>query len=382
MPVNNIDMETAPPDEACRWASENIYSSGEEYFEGLLIDIDNAVSSIELAVYIFSLGELGQRVADALARAAERKIRVRLMVDGIGSAADAEALASQLTTFGVEVRIYHPLPWYWGNYRWSLRLGAGFQKFVYFLASMNRRDHRKFCVIDKRIVWCGSFNISQDHLKQNTPWRDYGVRLTGEVSAALVESFNGVWFGHKDRKTYRVTSLFRSNATRRLRHVSNRLLVERIRNARYRVWICSAYFAPSRAVIRAIKSARARELDVRIIVAGRSDVPLFPILSATYFADLLKIGAAIYSYQSGVLHAKAMLVDEQCLIGSTNFNHRSFLHDLELDVVLTSADSVERLKLLLEQDMAKSLILSLDNVSKWRRYILFGWILRLMRYWM
>jgi cardiolipin synthase len=378
-----ISNQSASVNDGCRWESENIYSSGQEYFDGLLIDIDYATSSIELAVYIFSLGDLGQRVVSALERAAERNVRVRLMVDGVGSAVDAETIAEQLTIIGAEVRIYHPLPWYWGNYRWSLRLGDGLQKFVYFIASMNRRDHRKFCVIDQQTVWCGSFNISQDHLKQETPWRDYGVRLTGEVSIALVESFNSIWFSHKNRKTtYRVSNLFRSNVSRRLRRLSNRLLVERIRNARSRVWICSAYFAPSGAVIRAIKVARARELDVRIIVAGRSDVPLFPILSATYFTDLLKIGVEIYSYQSGVLHAKAMLVDEQCLIGSTNLNHRSFLHDLELDVLLSSADSVERLKLLLEQDMANSLILSLDNVSKWGRYVLFGWILRLMRYWM
>ena len=387
--TDNIDRKTvisdrsAPGNNTYRWESENIYSSAEEYFEGLLIDIDNAVSRIELAVYIFSLDELGRRIAAALERAAERKVRVRLMVDGFGSAADAETIAARLAAGGAEVRIYHPLPWYWGNYRWSLRLGDGLQKFVYFIASMNRRDHRKFCVIDQQTVWCGSFNISQDHLKQDSPWRDYGVRLTGEVSTALVESFNGIWFHHKNRKTaYRVSNLFRSNASRQLRRLSNRLLVARIRNARHRVWVCSAYFAPSGAVIRAIKVARARNLDVRIIVAGRSDVSLFPFLSATYFTDLLKIGVAIYSYQSGVLHAKAMLVDEQCLIGSTNLNHRSFLHDLELDVVLSSPDSVERLKLLLEQDMANSLTLSLDNVSKWGRFILFGWLLRIVRYWM
>jgi cardiolipin synthase len=164
--------------------------------------------------------------------------------------------------------------------------------------------------------------------------------------------------------------------------LSNRLLVERIRTAKQRVWICSAYFSPSGAVLRAIKSARASNLDVRIIVAGRSDVPLFPLLSATYFADLLKLGISIYSYQAGVLHAKAMLVDNQCLIGSTNLNHRSFFHDLELDVVLSSQTSIERMRSLLEQDMENSLILSLDNVSKWGQFILFGWLLRIMRYWL
>ena len=365
------------------WESENIYSSARKYFEGLLNDIDNAVSSIEFAVYIFSLDELGQRVAAALARAAQRKVRVRLMIDGFGSAAHAETIAGDLTAVGAEVRIYHPLPWYWGNYRWSLRLGDRLDKFYHFIGSVNRRDHRKFCIIDAKTAWVGSFNISQAHLEQAPPWRDYGVRLTGNALFALIDSFDSIWSRRKNQKnSYRILNLFRSNASHRLRRLSNRLLVERIKNARQRVWICSAYFSPSGAVIRAIKSARASNLDVRIIVAGSSDVPLFPLLSATYFADLLKIGISIYSYQAGVLHAKAILVDQQCLIGSTNLNHRSFFHDLELDVVLSSQGSIERMQSLLEQDMENSLILSLDNVSKWGQFILFGWLLRIMRYWM
>jgi len=378
-----ISKRRPPVDGSCSWESENIYSSAREYFEDLLNDIDNAESSIELAVYIFSLDELGQRVASALTRAAQRKVRVRLMVDGFGSAAHAETIAGQLTTVGVEVRIYHPLPWYWGNYRWSLRLGDRLEKFYHFVASINRRDHRKFCIIDTRMAWVGSFNISQNHLEQVTPWRDYGVRLTGDALPALIDSFDSIWLRRKHQKiSHRVLNLFRSNASYRLRRLSNRLLVERIRDARQRVWICSAYFSPSGAVLRAIKSARAGNLDVRIIVAGRSDVPLFPLLSATYFADLLKLGISIYSYQAGVLHAKAMLVDNHCLIGSTNLNHRSFFHDLELDVVLSSQTSIERMRSLLEQDMENSLILSLDNVSKWGQFILFGWLLRIMRYWL
>lgn len=365
------------------WQSENIYSSAREYFEGLLNDIEHAVSSIELAVYIFSMDQIGLRVADALTKAAHRNVRVRLIVDGFGSAAHAETIAAQLSAAGAGVRIYHPLPWYWRNYRWSLRSGDRLQKFYYFIGSINRRDHRKFCVIDKQIAWCGSFNISEDHLKADAPWRDYGVRLTGNALFSLTESFDCIWFrGKVQDPPHHLLNLFRSNASRRLRRLSNRLLVDRIRNARERVWICNAYFSPSGAIIRAIKAARASNLDVRIIVAGRSDVSLFPLLSATYFADLLKIGVVIYSYKTGVLHAKAMLVDQQALIGSSNLNHRSFHHDLELDVVLSSQDSIERISSLLEQDMEKSLVLSLNNVSKWGRFILFGWLLRILRYWM
>lgn len=365
------------------WQTEDIYSSADRYFESLLLGIECAKSSIDMAVYIFSLDAIGQRVADSLTNAAKRGVSIRLLIDGFGSASDCEMLAEQLSRADAEVRIYHPLPWNWGNYRWSLRLGDRFDKLRYFIASVNRRDHRKFCIIDKTVAWCGSFNISQVHLDKKSRWRDYGVRLTGEPIRNLSDSFDNVWLGrHNQKIASRVLHIFSSNASLRVRRLNNRLLVRRIRNARRRVWICSAYFAPSGAVIRAIKSATKRNVDLRIIVAGSSDVALFPYLSATYYSDLLKIGVAIYSYQTGILHAKAMLIDTKCLIGSTNLNHRSFLHDLELDVVLSSEASIEEIKSLLEQDMENSLILTLDNVSKWRRFILFGWLLRIIRYWM
>ena len=365
------------------WDSEAIYSSAKLYFEGLLCDIDSAEISIDLVVYIFSLDEIGLRFADALSNASQRGVKIRLLVDGVGSAIDAESIARRLSGAGCEVRIYHPLPWYWGNYRWSLRPGSGIEKLYYFIAAMNRRDHRKFCVIDSSVAWCGSFNICQDHLNETIPWRDYGVRLTGDAVVSLIDTFDSVWFGRKNQNvSSRVLRFFRSNYSLRLRRLSNRLLVVKIRNAKQRVWICSAYFSPSGAVIRAIKAAKAKNVDVRLIVAGRSDILLFPVLSSTYYADLLKIGVSIYRYQAGILHAKAMFVDQLCLIGSTNLNHRSFHHDLELDVVLSMPDSIGRIKLLLEQDMQNSLQLSQENVMLWGRFMPFGWILRMLRYWL
>ena len=367
----------------CGWDSERIYTPAKQYFDSLLNDIESAVSSIELVVYIFSLDAIGLRVMDALVKASQRQVRVRLLVDGVGSADDAESIAGQLSGAGAEVRIYHPLPWYWGNYRWSLTPGGGFEKLYYFIASMNRRDHRKFCVIDKSIAWCGSFNICQDHLDETIPWRDYGVRLTGDAVTSLIDTFDSVWFRRENAKlSRRISRLFHSNYSLRLRRLSNRLLVVMIRNAKLRVWICSAYFSPSRAVIKAIKTAKSKNVDVRLIVAGRSDVPLFPVLSSTYYADLLKIGVSIYQYQAGILHAKVMLVDDQCLIGSTNLNHRSFHHDLELDVVLSMRETTERIRSLLLQDMDNSMQLSSDNVTIWGRFMLFGWMLRIIRYWL
>lgn len=364
------------------WKSEKIYSSAREYYDGLLADIFAAKSSVDIAIYIFALDDIGREFVNALVEAARRGVQIRLLCDGVGSADDAELIATELSAAGATVRIYHPIPWYLGDYRWSLKPGGFIEKLFHFIAALNRRDHRKFFIIDNQIAWCGSFNICNDHINDTIPWRDYGVRLTGGPVSDLLENFDSVWFHREQPLTSRALRFFRGNTSRRMRRLRNRLLVQTIRRAQHSVWICSAYFAPSGAVIAAIKAAREREVDVRLIIAGRSDVTVFPFLSATYYSDLLKIGAAIYTYQAGILHAKVMLVDQQCVIGSTNFNHRSFYHDLELDAVLSSGKTIETVKALLQQDMAQSRKLELSKVSRWSRTRLFGWLLRLIRYWL
>ena len=102
------------------WESETVYSSPEDYYSSLLVDISHASQSIELAVYIFALDDLGQRIFDALARAARRGVKVCVQLDGIGSAEDGEKLAAKCASENIDCRIYHPLPWYLYAYRWSV----------------------------------------------------------------------------------------------------------------------------------------------------------------------------------------------------------------------------------------------------------------------
>jgi len=377
---NSKLLAVTEPDDG--WDSECIFSSAADYFARLIADINGAKSTIVLAVYIFSLDELGHRVAMALKAAAARGVKVRIVVDGIGSSRDGERLAQLLFSANAEVRIFHPLPWYWDNYQWSIKTGGILQKFFHFISLLNQRDHRKICIVDGAYAWCGSFNITCDHLANSPPWRDYGVRLTGRPVNHLVSNFDDVWF-HQDRNNFPSRlKYFRSNNSIKLRHVSNRLTSFRISRAKQRVWICSAYFSPSGSVIKAIKKAKSRNVDVRIIVTARSDIAVFPLLSSTYYSDLLNIGVSIYCYKTGMLHAKCMLIDGQCVIGSSNINHRSFYHDLEVDVVLSSSHSANHLESMLEEDMDNSEKLSKENISLWRGSNLFGWVLRIVRYWM
>jgi len=364
------------------WKSEQLFSRGQDYYQGLLLDISRAITSIDLAVYIFEIDNIGVRIKQAVEAATRRGVEVRLLIDGVGSAEAGETLARELSAAGADVRIYHPLPWYLGDYRWSLRPGGALEKLVHLVTSLNRRDHRKFCIIDNSSAWCGSFNISDVHLSEEHPWRDYAVRVTGEPIAVLRANFDSVWFHREQLLLSRDLRFCSSNASMRQRRFNNIALVERIDNARQRLWICNAYFSPLGSVIRAIKRAKARGVDVRLVVADRSDVMVFPMLSATYYADLLKVGIAIFYYQAGMLHAKIMLVDRQCVVGSTNLNHRSFYHDLELDVVLSSPRLIHEAEQRIEEDMKNSRISRLNDLSIVSRGFGFGWLLRIIRYWL
>lgn len=364
------------------WSTEKIHSSAQSYYESLLADIGSAKKSIDLAVYIFTLDDIGNRFVEALGLAADRGVTIRLLVDGVGSSFSGERIAKALSPRGADVRIYHPLPWYLSNYRWSLKPGGVLAKLYHFVAALNRRDHRKLCVIDDNVAWCGSFNITKSHIANRIPWRDYAVRVTGAAVALLLKNFDGVWYDREHKVSLQDLRYCGSNTSVRMRRLKNRALVKRIRSARHRVWICNAYFAPSGAVIRAIKAARKRNVDVTVVVADRSDITFFPWLSATYYADLLRYGVSIFRYQAGMLHAKIMLVDQQCIVGSTNLNYRSFYHDLELDVVLSLPQTISHAEGLIEEDIRNSTPIQKSSLTIFRRGIGLGWVLRIVRYWM
>ena len=309
-------------------------------------------------------------------------MRVRVLIDGVGSSRDGTALSHRLSEAGVEVKIYHPLPWTTGSYRWSRRRGGLVYKFLVFLLNMNRRDHRKLCVVDGTLAWVGSFNITADHLpvsQGGLGWRDYGVELSGPRVVSLVESFDSIWSMAKPRLQRGFLAGFLSNRSLRARRLRNRFVARCVVNSRHRVWLVSAYFLPTAALRRALLHACRAGVQVCLVLPERSDVVVFPSLSSHYYRELLRVGARIFLYQPGVLHAKALLVDDFAIIGSSNWNYRSSLHDLELDVVLRHPKTLRELEHVMRQDATDSLELALEDL---RTPGLLSWVLYGLRYWM
>lgn len=373
---------TSKPGYASHWQRTRLFCNSEAWFQRLLEAIDAAVECIDFEFYIFELDALGARFVDALGRAAHRGVKVRVMVDGVGSMEDCEALSEELAARGVDARIYHPLPWYLGAYRWTRRPVWALGKFLALLLKMNRRNHRKLCTIDRRLAWVGSFNITAAHLPEDSGglgWRDYGVELEGPRVATLAESFDDLWAGHKSRLRRGFLSGYLSNRSLKARQLKNRFVARSVANARRRVWLVSAYFLPTAGLRRALLSACRNGVQVQLVLPERSDVWVVPRLSIHYYRELLRAGARIFLYQPGVLHAKALLVDDMAVLGSSNWNYRSSLHDLELDVVVRDPDFLISLAETIGEDCGTSRELKLEDTPVPG---VLSWILYGLRYWM
>jgi cardiolipin synthase len=197
----------------------------------------------------------------------------------------------------------------------------------------------------------------------------------------LKRNFEEVWHRKGGSIAYRARN-FLSNNSIRARRRRNRRLIGILQEATERIWITNAYFNPSPRLLKTLKAAARKGVNVRVITPSHSDVLFFPSLSRTYYVDLLGAGIQVFELEIRVLHSKTMLIDNQVLVGSTNLNYRSFFHDLELDALLNKKESVQCLQ---EKFCADIKDCSEITLAHWQDYPwllkLLGWISRIIRYW-
>lgn len=380
-----------------RWRSELVTADFDHYLDDLLADIARARRLVLLEVYIFGDDEIGRRVEAALSAAAARGVKVLLLVDGIGSGAWIEQRAGKLSRRGVQVRVYHPPPWQVA--RFSIPTRERIKVAGKWIRYVNRRNHRKVCLVDGAIAWVGSMNLVRDHsclFQKEKAWRDVAARVTGDGIRILVRAFIAAWrhawrvHGERMYPSFSLQSphlpqpldgLVRLNHGVRMRRRYYRDLIARIRHARQRVWITNAYFVPQGSLIEALGEAAANGADVRIVVPAHSDVWFMPFVAATFADQLTRAGVRLFQYQPCMLHSKTMVVDEWVSVGSTNLNNRSLRHDLEADVVLRTPESLTKMEDIFTADIGRSVEITGtgDRPPWWVRTI--GNVMLLIRRW-
>lgn len=333
--------------------SEHLYFDGKNYFTALIDALDQAKRFVDLETYIFNLDHTGQQVLSALVKAAKRGVRVRLLVDGFGSWRTITRITKQLVSTPVQFRIYR---------RIFLNSSLFARK---ALRNLSRRNHRKTCVIDGNSAWIGSFNVSDVHTKTaagHPSWRDSAICIHHTGFGSLTEAFERAWGGRMYRThPFGVDKHFLINCTYALRKKRNKILAGRLNRARTRLWVTTPYFSPDHTVLAALRHAAAEGADVRVLLPKKPDVPGMRWINSVFYKRLYRSGLKVYLYQSSVLHAKTVLADDWAIVGSSNLNHRSWLHDLEVDAIITNKTSIEKLRAQFLLDLETSQQITIDD---------------------
>ena len=327
-----------------------VHTRGESAFAAMLRVIDDARQEVLVESYILKDDHVGREVAKALIRARERGAAVRVLADAFGSYFTKDSFWAQLRSHGIEVRLFRPV---------LRNLWKG-----------PRRDHRKLLVGDRRAGFTGGMNIADDygsarHAKRGV-WRDTQVEVHGPCAREMAHVFAQSWLvaGGGDFATGgdAEAPVPEERGGARCLVLDSRagkgdgkpaaLFAAILGAARRNVWITNSYFAPVASTAIALVRAAQRGVDVRLLLAGPTDVPVVRHAGHGFFAEMLQAGVKVYEYQAAVLHAKTLCADDTVsLIGSSNLDFRSFHVNRECDLVIIDEATGRRMAEVFREDV-------------------------------
>ncbi|PYQ24046.1 MAG: hypothetical protein DMF79_02575 [Acidobacteria bacterium] len=326
----------------------SVYFDGQETFAAAGAAIDAAEREVLLESYIIRDDQTGRATLEVLARAAARGVAVRVLADAWGSWTTRAAFWKDMQRGGVNVRLFHPL---WK--RWRFR---------------GHRDHRKILVVDRSVAFTGGMNVADEYGSSwrvsDTAWRDTHVRLEGPAAVELALVFQEGWTrsGGRPFDAGMPTPAEPAPAGARILVVDTRAgrgqpekistLAALIGATRRRLWVTNAYFAPGMGSVELFGDAARRGVDVRLLLPGRSDVPLLKHAGHGYYADLLARGVRVFEYQPHTLHAKTIVADDYVsMIGSSNFDARSLHFNAECNVLILDEETGRAMSGAFERDL-------------------------------
>lgn len=324
-----------------------VLKSPETIFNQFIEDIRQASHSIRVATYIWHPGGRVDDVANELIAAAQRGVKVSLLIDHAGSRRFFRSRwRKAMVDAGIQVVPALPVK----------LLRALVQR-------IDLRMHRKLLIIDDRIAFTGSMNMADPLLfKTNSrsgPWIDVMLRLDGQAASGLAKVFAWDWeveTGQRSLPDYYPTpdecnqwlSIIPSGPGVG-EDLIGQAVLSSIYRANHRIVISTPYFVPSEAIFDALCQAARRGVDVTLLVPKRNDSLMVGWASRSYFELLLEAGVTIQQFEGGLLHTKAMLMDDElALVGSLNLDIRSLQLNFELTVALFGHDSCTGVKALLE----------------------------------
>lgn len=323
---------------------------GEQTFEAIFRSMRQARDSIIVQFYIIHDDVLGRAFRDELLAARARGVEVYVLYDGVGSKHLPPAYVDTLRAAGCHVSAFVT----------NRELGVRFQ--------INFRNHRKLVLVDGCEAFTGGLNVGDEYMgrsKRFGPWRDTHLRVRGPALLPLFVGFAEDWhYATGEILSLPVPDPATAGKTHVLSFVSGPadeieicpvIYLSAIREARRRIWIASPYLVPDAATRVALQHAALRGVDVRILLPGMADHTLPWLTSYSYYPALRQAGVRVFRMNEGFMHQKVLLVDNDlAMVGSINFDHRSFMLNFEHAVMVCDAAFALDVHHMLQRDFARS----------------------------
>ena len=332
-----------------------IYTDGKEKFRALIEEMKQAKRYIHMQYYIFRNDELWAAIEPVLLQKAKEGVEVRVLFDSMGCRSMKNKDWEHLEAGGVQVAEFFP---------------ALFGKLQ---LRMNYRNHRKIVVIDGRVGFVGGFNVGREYLgldKKFGYWRDTHLCIEGAAVTALAVRFVLDWnyaakenlfledqlfeIPQYERNGHDPVQIISSGPDSKIKMIHDNYL-RLIHRAKDHVYIQTPYFIPDDSILDALKIAAQSGIDVRVMIPCKPDHPFVYWASYSYVGELVEAGAKCYAYDNGFLHAKTLTVDGMVgCVGTANMDIRSFGLNFEVNAVIYSEPTVQKLEMAFENDMTQS----------------------------
>lgn len=337
------------------WVDGNrvsIFNNGDEFYPAMLDAIDSARRSITMEQYIFWDGEIGRRIAEALASRARDGVQVKLLLDAVGSSTLGTHILKILEAGGCQQAWFQPIHWYTLN-------------------RANHRTHRKSLIVDGSVAFTGGAGIA-DHwigtARNKYEWRDIQIRVEGPAALAQQSGFARNWLvttgevltgpdffpivapaGGVQIQTILSSPYQGTGAAGTVTSIA-------LQSAGKYVWIANPYFIPDFRYLEMLANACRRGVTVKLIVAGsHNDTWWARQNSLRLYGKLFQCGIQIYEYGPTMLHQKIMIVDGAwASVGTANFDNRSMALNEETNVCFHDPALIHELEAAFQADLARS----------------------------
>ena len=328
-----------------------IFTDGREKFRALYEEIQNAKEFVHIQYYIIRNDELWKPFEELLTEKVKQGVEVRLLYDSMGSRGMKKSDWKRLQEAGIQIGEFFPA--LFG--RLQLRI--------------NYRNHRKIAVIDGKTAFVGGFNIGREYVGLDPKfgyWRDTHLKIQGSAVLSLHIRFILDWNYATNQNLFLADRYFRipekapgeeavqiisRGPDSRWQNIRN-VYLKMISKARKNIYIQTPYFIPDESVMDAIRIAAMSGVDVRVMIPCKPDHPFVYWATYSYIGELLEAGAKCYTYDNGFLHAKGMVVDGvvSCY-GTANMDIRSFRLNFEVNAVIYSVKTAERMEAIFLEDL-------------------------------